>query len=56
VEHGHRLYAAAGDPRDLWVLPGVGHVGGYFANRTAYVERVIDFFDRALGEAGGPTS
>ncbi len=56
VEHGRRLYAAAGDPRDLWVLPGVGHVGGYFANRTAYVERVIDFFDRALGEAGGPRS
>ena len=56
VEHGHRLYAAAGDPRDLWVLPGVGHVGGYFANRTAYVERVIDFFDRALGEAGKRTS
>jgi alpha-beta hydrolase superfamily lysophospholipase len=49
VEDGHRLYAAAGDPRDLWVIPGVGHVGGYFADRTAYVERVIDFFDRALG-------
>ncbi len=56
VEHAHRLYAAAGDPRDLWVIPGVGHVGGYFADRNAYVERVIDFFDRSLGQAAGPGS
>ena len=54
VEHGHRLYAAAGDPKDLWVLPGVGHVGGYFADRAAYVERVIDFFDRSLGQPAEP--
>ena len=56
VEHGHRLCAAAGDPRDLWVLPGVGHVSGYFADRAAYVRRVIDFFDHALGEAAAPAS
>jgi hypothetical protein len=24
-------------------------VGGYIADRAAYVERVIDFFDRSLG-------
>jgi hypothetical protein len=38
------------------VIPGVGHVGGYFADRSAYVERVIDFFDRSLGKAAGPVS
>jgi fermentation-respiration switch protein FrsA (DUF1100 family) len=56
VEHARRLYAAAGDPKDLWVLPGVDHVGGYFVDRAAYVKRVIDFFDRSLGEATGPAS
>jgi alpha-beta hydrolase superfamily lysophospholipase len=53
VEHAHRLYAAAGSPKDLWVIPGLGHVGGYFADRTAYVERVTGFFDCSLGEAAG---
>ena len=56
VEHGHRLYAAAGGPKDLWVLPSVGHVGGYFADRTTYVQRVIGFFDGSLGEAAGTSS
>ena len=56
VEHAHRLYAAAGSPKDLWVIPGLGHVGGYFADRTAYVERVTGFFDRSLEEAAGRSS
>lgn len=25
AEHGHRLYAAARDPRELWIEPGYGH-------------------------------
>jgi alpha-beta hydrolase superfamily lysophospholipase len=56
VEHAHRLYAAAGSPKDLWVIPGLGHVGGYFADRTAYVERVTGFFDRSLGEVARRSS
>ena len=56
VENAQRLYAAAGGPKELWIIPGVGHVGGYFADRTAYVERVISFFDRSLGEAAVPSS
>jgi hypothetical protein len=30
------------------VLPGVAHVGAYFVDRTAYVERVTGFFARSL--------
>ena len=26
VEHSKRLYAGAADPKDLWVLPGAGHI------------------------------
>ncbi len=48
VEHARRLFAAAGDPKELCVLPGVPHVGAYFADRAGYVERVLDFFDRSL--------
>jgi len=35
------------------VVPGVPHVGAYFADRTAYVQRVTDFFDRTLGLDAG---
>ena len=47
------LYAEAGQPKELWVLEGVGHCGAYFEDRAAYVERVCGFFARALdtGEA-----
>jgi len=48
VDHAYSLHAAAGEPKELWVLPGVGHVGAYFADRTAYVDRVAGFFGRAL--------
>lgn len=48
VEHARRLFAAAGEPRSLWTLPGVGHVGAYFADRSAYIEQVSGFFGAAL--------
>jgi alpha-beta hydrolase superfamily lysophospholipase len=42
------LYAAASEPKELWVLPGIEHCGAYFADRTAYSGRVACFFHRAL--------
>jgi dipeptidyl aminopeptidase/acylaminoacyl peptidase len=51
VENGRRLHAAAGQPKELWVVPGAPHVGAYFVDRTAYVRRVTEFFDRSLGAA-----
>lgn len=47
--HAHALYAAAGEPRRLWVAPGLDHCGAYFADRPGYCKRVIDFFDQYLG-------
>jgi fermentation-respiration switch protein FrsA (DUF1100 family) len=49
--HAERLYAAAGEPKERWVLPGVPHVGAYFAGRREYVERVGGFFERHLSAA-----
>lgn len=48
IHHAELLYAAAGDPKEFWRVPGVGHVGAYFADRSEYVRRVLDFFEDAL--------
>ncbi|MBV9708628.1 MAG: alpha/beta hydrolase, partial [Chloroflexi bacterium] len=42
------LYAAAKEPKELWLLPDVEHCGAYFADRIAYTQKVIDFFDLHL--------
>ncbi|MFV9507527.1 MAG: alpha/beta hydrolase [Oscillochloridaceae bacterium umkhey_bin13] len=49
VSHAQRLYEAAGEPRELWIVPGVDHCGGYFIDRPTYCQRVISFFDQYLG-------
>ena len=44
----HQQFAAAGEPKLLWIVPGVGH-GGYIQTwPDEYETRVIDFFDEAL--------
>ncbi|MBV8528595.1 MAG: alpha/beta fold hydrolase [Candidatus Dormibacteraeota bacterium] len=48
IHHAELLYEAAGEPKELWRLPGVGHVGAYFADRPAYVARVVRFFQAGL--------
>jgi uncharacterized protein len=41
-------YAAAGQPKTLWEVPGSGHVGGINAQPKQYERRVVGFFDRTL--------
>lgn len=48
------LYNAAGDPKELWIVPGVEHCGVYFADRATYTNRVIDFFDTYLKKSPQP--
>jgi pimeloyl-ACP methyl ester carboxylesterase len=44
----HEQFAAAGEPKLLWIVPGLGH-GGYIQTwPEEYETRVIDFFDEAL--------
>lgn len=44
----HEQFAAAGDPKSLWIVPGLGH-GGYIQTwPEEYETRVIDFFDETL--------
>jgi uncharacterized protein len=51
VAHSEALYAAAGEPKELWVVPQSDHCGAYFVDRSAYVARVAEFFRHSFGEA-----
>lgn len=49
-EHATRLVAAAASGTiDLVTFDGVGHCGGYFADRPGYIARVAGFLRGALG-------
>src|SRR5829696_7017846 len=41
-------YAAAGEPKAIWKVPGAEHTGGLDARPAEYERRVTGFFDRAL--------
>ena len=43
-----RYFAAAGEPKSIWKVPGSAHTGGLDAEPVAYERRVVDFFDDAL--------
>lgn len=49
VEHAHRLFAAAGEPKQLIITPKADHCGSYFIDRRSYVQNVAAFFDESLG-------
>ena len=49
VADAHRLYAAAQEPKELWIVAGAGHCNAHALFTEAYETRVLEFFDRALG-------
>jgi fermentation-respiration switch protein FrsA (DUF1100 family) len=50
---GQRYYAAAGQPKDLWFEPDLGHLDFAQVYPAEYERRVVGFFDAALlGEQG----
>ena len=46
---GERLYAAAGEPKELFVVPEAGHAEAYAVGPEAYRSRVLGFLERHLG-------
>jgi hypothetical protein len=42
------FYAEAGEPMEIWEVPGAQHVGGITTRPAEYERRVLGFFDRAL--------
>jgi dipeptidyl aminopeptidase/acylaminoacyl peptidase len=49
TEQGFRLYEAAGEPKELWMVDGMGHGSPLGIFPDEYEKRVIGFFDRAFG-------
>lgn len=49
--HSARLYAAAGEPKTFWLVPGAGHgLNTWEVAQAEYERRVIAFFRASLGE------
>lgn len=48
VENGRRLYEAAQEPKELWIIPVSGHGYTIAAAGSEYEKRVGEFFDRHL--------
>ena len=44
-----RLYAAASEPKELWLLPGVAHVDFLDVAGDTYRDRVLGFLGQAFG-------
>lgn len=47
-EDAKLLYAAAHEPKELWLDANSDHCGIYFEDRQKYIDRVIGFLDRNL--------
>ncbi len=47
---GWAQYEAAGEPKEIWIVPGGDHGGNYRVAPDAYERRVLSFFERYLGE------
>jgi fermentation-respiration switch protein FrsA (DUF1100 family) len=48
ADSGQRLYDAAGEPKELWFDPALGHVEFDTKRAAEYEARVVAFFDKYL--------
>jgi fermentation-respiration switch protein FrsA (DUF1100 family) len=48
--HSERVFDAAGEPKQVWYVPGAGHNGSRQAAGAEYERRVVEFFHSTLGE------
>ena len=42
------IFAAAGEPKELWLIPGADHAKGATAAADEYRDRIVKFFDDNL--------
>jgi fermentation-respiration switch protein FrsA (DUF1100 family) len=54
ADSGRKLYAAAKEPKELWVISGADHGGTLAAAGVEYEKRVGEFFDRYLKKSQQP--
>jgi uncharacterized protein len=48
AENGRRLFRAAQEPKELWIIPVGGHGGTFAAAEDEYNKQVGEFFDKFL--------
>jgi len=48
-DEARSVFAAAGEPRTLWIVEGAGHLESFASNPDVYLERVTAFFEASLG-------
>ncbi len=54
VGHAERLYAAANEPKELWINDS-GHAWSAWTYPEVYKQKVLEFLDASLGEATSDT-
>jgi fermentation-respiration switch protein FrsA (DUF1100 family) len=52
MHHGQRLYEAAREPKQLWIVPGAGHI--QTTGDPAVRDRLVAWLHEALASAPGP--
>lgn len=50
-----RLYNQANPPKEIWLVPDAGHLGGFWVRKEEYIQRVLNFFNENLMEAEPPS-
>jgi len=48
ASHSRRLFEAAGEPKTLWLIPGLDHTEAIVDERGPWRDRLVDFFLSAL--------
>lgn len=48
--HALQMYAAAQEPKTIWVIEGLPHANAIIGHEAAYEERVLDFLTAAFGD------
>lgn len=51
VEHIYELHAAAGEPKELLIVEGAGHIMSAFVEPETYRQRILDFMRNVFDDA-----
>ena len=56
VDHAKQLYAAARDPKELWIVPGYGHAESGAVDDPALLDRIVGWVRMAIPVAASPNA
>lgn len=48
AQESQRLFEAAREPKELWLIPGAEHVACFYRDPEGYTQRILRFFDRVF--------